>query len=589
VTHDKRSSRLAHCLAAAAGATAVALALAPAPAEAQILYDTTVWDAFPAVTSTADAIATFDGLPTGTLGYGCALLPTLDNANNQTTFAAGSGSNIAYHESAVFNVSPAQAGLWSFRWGADLGGGGTLLLDGAEIDSNWNAIYWNGDFTDPTQFLAGGAVLAAGTHLVELFGFEDCCDGPGNAQYLPQMNATWQDINTTNLTITPGVCGGPSLFLLASPAPNPVLPGSQLTYAYVYESTGTEPAPGATLTATLPANTTFVSASTGGTYDGSTSVSWNLGSLDVGISGRPTLTVAVATPLGDGTVLTNNASLSATGATTVTAPASVTVSNALLSLKSSAAPSPVAAGAQLTFTLMYANLGALTVADATITDQLPLGTTFVSASAGGTYDGTSKQVTFTIGALAEGGGGTVSFVVAVGPSVEGGTILADAAALTATGNPTAIAHGTAAVLIPPRPDAGTSDAGTDAGAGTDGGAAGAAGGGNGAAGAGGNGAAGAGAAGAAGGVGGAAGNGAAGAGTAGAGGAAGKSGVAGAGGHGGAGGHAGAGGAAGGAGSSGSSGGCGCAIAAAPSPTNLVCLAIAVGLLLASRRRKAPR
>jgi uncharacterized repeat protein (TIGR01451 family) len=601
--------------AAAVGAAAIAVALAPAPAEAQILFDTTAWNGTPTVTSTAAAITAFDALPAVTTGYGCALIATLDGANNQTTFTDGVQMNIAYHESAVFDVSASQAGLWSFRWGVDFGGGGTLVLDGAEIGSNWGNFYWNNVFDDPAQFLSGGAVLAAGTHLLEIFGFEDCCDGAQNAQFLPQMTATWQDVDTTNLTITPGVCGGPNLFLMVTPAPDPVLPGGQLAYTYVYESTGTASAPAATLTATVPANTTFVSATAGGTFDGASSVSWDLGGLAVGVSGSPTMTVAVATPLADGTTLTNTASLSATGATTVTVPASVTVSNALLSLGSTATPDPVMAGDHLTFTLAYSNLGSIAVADAAITDQLPAGTTFVSASNGGAYDPTAKQVTFTIGALAAGGTGTVSFVVAVDTSAQGGTILADAAALTATGNPTATAHGTAAVigLPPPPPDAGAAGAGAAGSSGAAGtsGAAGAAGngaagsgagngGGNGAAGA--TGAAGSGAAGAAGaGAGGEAGNGAAGAGAAGASGAAGQSGAAGAGvgghagagvgGHAGAGvgGHAGVGGAAGGAGSSGSSGGCGCAIARSPAPTDLVCLALAVGLLLASRRRKARR
>jgi uncharacterized repeat protein (TIGR01451 family) len=586
--------------------TAAAVILAPAAAEAQILFDTTAWSGTPTVTSTAGAITAFDALPAVTTGYGCSLLPTLDGATNQTAFTGGSQNGIAYHESVVFSVAAGQAGLWSFRWGVDFGGGGTLLLDGAELATNWGDFYWDNDWTDPTQFLAGGLVLDAGNHLLEVFGFETCCDGPQNAQFLPQMSATWQDINTTNLAITPGVCAAPNLFLLASPAPNPVLPGGQLTYTYVYESTGTAPAAGAALTATLPANTTFISASTGGTFDGSTSVSWNLGTLDVGSSGRPTMTVAVATPLADGTVLTNTASLSATGATTATAAASVTVSNELLSLGSAATPSLVEAGAQLTFTLSYANLGGTAITDGVITDQIPVGTAFVSATAGGTYDPTTKLVTFNIGALAAGGTGTVSFIVQLDALVEGGTVLGDAAAFSATGFPTANAHGTAMVPIPDAgtltpPDAGGGGAGGGAAGGNGAAGNGAAGNGaagngtagNGAAGAAGNGAAGNGAAGAAGnGEAGAAGNGAAGSGAAGAAGnGAAGNGAAGAGGHAAAGGHAGAGvgGAAGGAGSSGSSGGCGCAIARSPSPTDLVGLALAVGLLLASRRRKSRR
>ena len=269
---SNRSLPLARSLARLSGAAlavvllAVVL-LAPAPAQAQILYDTTAWNG-PAVTSTAQAIATFDGLASSTTSYGCKGVTTLDGANNQNQFAGGSDSNIAFHESVVFTVATSQVGLWSFRWGVDFGGGGVLLLDGVALQSNWNNMWWGGGFTDPTQYLAGSANLAAGTHILEVFGFEDCCDGAGNAQFMPPMGA-WQDINTTNLAVVgPSVCGAPSLLLTGSAAPSPVLDGSQLTYTFFYESIGSAAAPGAVLTTTVPANTTFVSASGGGVYNG---------------------------------------------------------------------------------------------------------------------------------------------------------------------------------------------------------------------------------------------------------------------------------------------------------------------------------
>jgi uncharacterized repeat protein (TIGR01451 family)/MYXO-CTERM domain-containing protein len=451
VIHSNRSLRgsvrAPISFAALATAALAAVVLAPSPAEAQILYDTTTYTGG-APSSSAQAISIFDGLAATTGSYGCKAVTTLNGVNNQNQF--GSGSNIAYHESAVFTVAPGQLGLWSFRWGVDFGLGGTLLLDGVELQSRWTDMWWGGAFTDPTQYLAGSANVAAGTHIIEVFGFEVCCDGSGNAQFLPPMSATWQDINTTNLTMAPTTCGSPALLLTGSAAPSPVLDGTQLTYTFFYESTGTVTAAGATLSTAVPANTTFVSASNGGTNTSGT-VTWTLGALGVGGSGSVTLTVQVVAPLPDGTSLTDTASLSATGATTATATTKVTVSNALLSLTSASAPNPVAAGAQLTVTLGYANTGSGAAAAATITDLIPANTTFVSASNGGTYDATSHQVTFSLGALAMGAAGTgsVSYIVRVATPLGNATALTDMASFSATNNSAVTATSTANVSSAP--------------------------------------------------------------------------------------------------------------------------------------------
>jgi uncharacterized repeat protein (TIGR01451 family)/MYXO-CTERM domain-containing protein len=449
VIRSNRSLHLPTSLALLTSAALTACVLASAPAQAQILYDTTNYTGG-APSSTAQAISIFDGLAGTTTSYGCNSVTTLDGVNNQNQFAGGTNSDIAYHESVVFTVSAGQVGTWSFRWGVDFGWGGTLLLDGVELQSRWTDMWWNDGFTDPTQYLAGSANLTAGTHILEVFGFEDCCDGTGNAQFLPPMSATWQDINSTNLAIAPAVCGSPAVLLTAGAAPSPVLDGGQLVYTFFYESTGTVAAAGATLSTAVPANTTFVSA-TGGGVNSSGTVSWTLGSLGVGVSGTVTLTVQVVSPLADGTTLTDTATLSATGASTASAKTNVTVSNALLSLTSASAPNPVAAGAQLTVTLGYANTGTGPAAAATITDLIPANTTFVSGSAsgGGTYDATSHQVTFNLGPLAMGASGSVSYVVQVATPLANNTALTDMASFSATNNAAVSASSTANVSSAP--------------------------------------------------------------------------------------------------------------------------------------------
>ncbi|HEX7839036.1 MAG TPA: hypothetical protein VF469_16270, partial [Kofleriaceae bacterium] len=72
-------------------------------------------------------------------------------------------------------------------------------------------------------------------------------------------------------------------------------------------------------------------------------------------------------------------------------------------------------GDQITYTIHYANTGTGVANDATITDALPAGTAFASATGGGTSSG--GTVTWAIGNLASGASGDVT--VTVGVAVDG--------------------------------------------------------------------------------------------------------------------------------------------------------------------------
>ncbi|MFN0279803.1 MAG: hypothetical protein ACKVRN_14585 [Pyrinomonadaceae bacterium] len=87
---------------------------------------------------------------------------------------------------------------------------------------------------------------------------------------------------------------------------------------------------------------------------------------------------------------------------------------------SKSAPSTVASGANLTYTINYANTGTANATNVVIRDPLPAGTTFVSASNGGTL--VSGSVVFNIGTLvANSGTQSVSFTVTVN-TAQGGTV-----------------------------------------------------------------------------------------------------------------------------------------------------------------------
>src|SRR5262249_53537427 len=106
-----------------------------------------------------------------------------------------------------------------------------------------------------------------------------------------------------------GVPGGavPTLTIAASEAPDPVAAGGNLTYTITYGNPGPGSAPGVVIPDAVPANTTFVSATGGGALSGGT-VTWTIGTLAAGASGSVQMVVKVASPLANGTILTNGSS-----------------------------------------------------------------------------------------------------------------------------------------------------------------------------------------------------------------------------------------------------------------------------------------
>lgn len=90
-------------------------------------------------------------------------------------------SNSAFEATITFDVTSPTT--FDFRAGVDLGGGGTMVLDGTALDTHSNNMWWAGSYLNPSQFLAGSSTLGAGVHTLSLYGFEDCCSGNMQVQY----------------------------------------------------------------------------------------------------------------------------------------------------------------------------------------------------------------------------------------------------------------------------------------------------------------------------------------------------------------------------------------------------------------------
>jgi hypothetical protein len=114
-------------------------------------------------------------------GYGSTFINSYDNVSNHDLF--GSSTNIAFKSTINFDVASGASGNWAFRAGVDFGNGGAVFLDGQAVDFRSNDMWWAGSYSNPTQFLQFAANIGAGSHTLNIYGLEGCCDGGQQVQF----------------------------------------------------------------------------------------------------------------------------------------------------------------------------------------------------------------------------------------------------------------------------------------------------------------------------------------------------------------------------------------------------------------------
>ncbi|HUA16584.1 MAG TPA: C25 family cysteine peptidase [Verrucomicrobiae bacterium] len=265
------------------------------------------------------------------------------------------------------------------------------------------------------------------------------------------VNSSIADPNSANNTATASTLvgtSGPDLTVTNSALPNPVQAGSNITYTQVVTNTGSSAATTATFTESTPANTTFVSITppAGWTCTAFPPQCTNP-SVAAGASGAFTVVYKVTAGTASGTTITDTATVNAAnqsfGSNSATATDVVaSATQADLALSTTATPSTVFAGNNITYTQAITNNGPATATSLSFTEATPTNTTFasVSAPAGWTCTtpavGATGTVNCTATSLAVGTEADIIVAVNVPASTAAGTITASSSVTAATGDPT---------------------------------------------------------------------------------------------------------------------------------------------------------
>ncbi len=206
--------------------------------------------------------------------------------------------------------------------------------------------------------------------------------------------------------------------------------GANLTYTLTASTLSNVAATGVVITDTIPANTTYVTSSNGGTFTNGV-VTFPAFALNGTSMATRTITVAVAATVPAGvTTITNVASIhddGTHGADSNTSNNTFTLSTPICTTQNTPDTAAITKsvnvpcatlGTNLTYTLTASTLNAVSSTGIVVTDTLPANTTYVTSSNGGTF--ANGVVSFPAFALSGNSTATRTITVAVAATVPAG-------------------------------------------------------------------------------------------------------------------------------------------------------------------------
>ncbi len=256
------------------------------------------------------------------------------------------------------------------------------------------------------------------------------------------MASTTSDPNPANNTSSASTTVTASADLaITKTGPATVVAGGSVAYSLVVVNNGPSDAASLTVTDTLPAGVTFVSATGAGwacSNVGNVSATCTRAVLVAGAT-APTITVTVTAPAQAGS-LSDTASVASTtadpvpGNNTSTAVTAVTASADLVMTK--LGPPTVVAGGSVAYSLVVVNNGPSDAANLSVTDTLPAGVTFVSAAGAGWACSNVGNVSATCTRPALAAGATApTITVTVTAPAQAGSLTNTASVASTTADP----------------------------------------------------------------------------------------------------------------------------------------------------------
>ena len=182
-------------------------------------------------------------------------------------------------------------------------------------------------------------------------------------------------VSSAAFTITTTVNAIPDLTATVLDIPDPVRPGDLLNYFITYRNSGSAPVTNVRLTETYPSGVSFVSANPPPNVNNDV---WLTSTLAGGNQQINTIAIIVRVhhPLNDLTILNNRVTIAADQSEPYLVAAQTLVTAPEVDLTMIADPLTPTAHSELTYTLHYTNSGSSYAANVSITDALPLNTSF---------------------------------------------------------------------------------------------------------------------------------------------------------------------------------------------------------------------
>lgn len=262
---------------------------------------------------------------------------------------------------------------------------------------------------------------------------------------------------TATATDTDTLVAAPDLAVTKTDNLTQVGAGQTITYTIGYSNVGTQGATGVVLTDTLPANLTFSSAANPGWSQSGSTLTYTVpGTVAAGASSSVTLKLTVATSAAVGDTVTNTVSIADDGTngpdtnpSNNSATDTDTVGGVDLAVAKMVSSSTAIAGQAITYVITVSNVGAGAAPNVLVTDVLPAGTTFVSATAPSGFTvtgpavGSSGTVTFSADTLAGGASAILTLVVQTSPNLANNTLIANTVTVASSVNDMNPANNTA--------------------------------------------------------------------------------------------------------------------------------------------------